>query len=132
MITNEIKDRILFDLTSQDKTSLDFSAIEMSQRLNIPFDIIVTVINHFIKIGFVRLPSWSKPSGGKIEVQVEAYDFANHGGYLVQEELLKANIQKLGLEIDVLEQELSPKGLESAEKIASISSAILSALSFFK
>ncbi|MEE0848235.1 MAG: hypothetical protein U0M63_01025 [Alistipes onderdonkii] len=132
MITTEIKDRILFDLTSRDSIVFHYSSVDIAQRLNLSCEVVTAVIKHFVKIGFIKLFRPDKPYAGDIEMQIEAYDFANRGGFLVQEELLKANIQKLGLEIDVLAKELSPKGLETAEKIATIGSSILSAIGMMR
>lgn len=67
-----------------------------------------------------------------IEIKGKAYDFYAHGGFTAQEELLKANINKLGYELDVLSKELEPKHLETANKLSSIAMAVLSALTLFK
>ena len=67
-----------------------------------------------------------------IEIKSKAYDLYAHGGFTAQEELLKANINKLGYEIEALSKELEPKHLEKAEKISSIAMAVLSALTLFK
>lgn len=67
-----------------------------------------------------------------IEIKSKAYDLYAHGGFTAQEELLKANINKLGYEIEALSKELEPKYLEKANHLASISMAVLSALTLFK
>ena len=46
----------------------------------------------------------------------------------MQEEILKGNIEKLGLEIDLLSKELSPDLLDKAQKLASFGNNILSVL----
>ncbi len=45
--------------------------------------------------------------------------------------LLKANIEKLGLELDKLAKDLAPEHLATAQKIATIGSAIMSAIGYF-
>ncbi|WP_298032095.1 hypothetical protein [uncultured Alistipes sp.] len=64
-------------------------------------------------------------------VSADAHDFYNRGGFAGQEMLLKANIEKLGLELDKLAKDLTPEHLASAEKIASIGAAIMSAIGYF-
>jgi len=46
--------------------------------------------------------------------------------------LLQAHIEKLVLEIDNLKKELTPKHLETANKIAAIAGSIATALGLFK
>ena len=58
---------------------------------------------------------------------MEAIDFHNRGGFVAQEELLKNNIEKLLKEIE----QLKPSFPEKAEKLATISNAILAAINLF-
>lgn len=62
-----------------------------------------------------------------IIVRADAFDFLGRGAFTIQEELLQKNIEKLLKEIDNLE----PSRSEQAERIASIASAIMTALGFF-
>ena len=48
--------------------------------------------------------------------------------FFVQEEILKGNIEKLGLKIDLLSKELAPDLIDKARKLASIENNILSTL----
>lgn len=56
----------------------------------------------------------------------------SHGGFTAEEELLKANLQKLDHELRILSDKLSPSLLETSNKISSIASCIVSALALFK
>lgn len=58
--------------------------------------------------------------------------FFSHGGFTVQEEILKANIQKLSDELDLLAKQLSPNLLEKATSISAIGASIATALGLFK
>ena len=72
------------------------------------------------------------PSGARITVDVKAHDMWAHGGFTAQEEILKANIEKLDLQLQYLTKQLGPDYLDTASKISSIGSAIMSALPLFK
>lgn len=60
---------------------------------------------------------------------IELHDFANKGGFAIQEEIFKANLDKLEFEIDLLRKQLSPDKLDSLNKISSIASALFGGLS---
>lgn len=128
MITSLMKDRVLSDLVHRRPYS--FSSSEMSQRLHMSERDISLIMSYFQELGFVRLLAGAQPSGGRIEVLIPAMDFFREGGFEVQDRLIRTNVQKLLLEVDVLKKELSPKALEAAEKITAIGSSILSALRF--
>ena len=49
--------------------------------------------------------NWPAP----LSRNAEAHDFFNRGGFAVQEEILIANLNKLGLELEALSKELGPK-----------------------
>ena len=71
--------------------------------------------------------------GGRIiEIKTAAHDFYNHGGFIAQEEILKANIQKLDDELELLAKQLSPNLLDKASKISALGANILSVLTYFK
>ena len=58
----------------------------------------------------------------------ELHDFAQKGGFVIQEEIFKANIEKLGFEIDNLRKQLAPDKLDTLNKISSIASALFGGL----
>ena len=126
MITPELKDRILSSLVN----------LGMSVHTDIhsdPADYGIdsytyqAILDQFEQKGYI---TQTKFLGGVIRIRItaDAHDFVGLGGFVGQEELLKANIQKLGLEIDLLCKELSPGLLEKAHKIAAIGQSILSVL----
>ena len=67
-----------------------------------------------------------------MRLNVEIYDFFNHGGFTAQEELLRANLEKLNLELLKLSKELEPSKLETINTITSVVSNIAAALGLFK
>lgn len=122
----ELKDLILNKFT---EIGMSFS-VELSEyanEFNTEQTVIAEILDQFERLVFLRQ---QKYMGDVILVNltIDAFDFVNRGGFLVQEELLKANIQKLGLEIDLLCKELSPNLLEKAHKISAIGASIASAI----
>lgn len=127
MVTIEHKDLILNDLTGRGAIQFAFDSSDISRRLGIDRQVVESIISHFQKLGFITLASWAGNSGGLVTVNVEAYDFARRGGFYAQEELLKGNIEKLGLEIDKLANDLSEKHLDTANKLFAFGRSILTA-----
>ncbi|WP_270544902.1 hypothetical protein [Butyricimonas paravirosa] len=83
------------------------------------------IFNQFCKFGFLSRGVIGSNSISVI-VNIEAHDFLSRGGFTAQEEILKANINKLGLELESLSKELEPKFAEKASTIMTIANNILS------
>ena len=65
-------------------------------------------------------------------MKAEISDFFNHGGFTAQEELLRANLEKLNLELLKLSKDLEPSVLEKANTITAIAGSVATALGLFK
>lgn len=129
MITPEIKDLLLSDLVSEPSMECTLDINKSAKRYGISQIQCDAIIRQFEKLGFIHvLKSYD---GYEVNITVDAHDFMQRGGFTGQEMLLKANIEKLGLEIDKLSKDLLPKQLETAGRIATIGSAILSSLKLF-
>ena len=130
LITPELKDRILNDLVNAGM-SLRVDTCSDAPDYEIDHYTYSAILDQFEQM---ELLSQTKTLGGFViaNISVNAHDFVRRGGFLVQEELIKGNIQKLGLEIDLLCKELSPNLLEKAQKITAIANAILSSINFMK
>ena len=59
---------------------------------------------------------------------IEIHDFANKGGFAIQDEIFKSNIEKLGFEIDHLRQQLGPQNLDTLNKLSAIAAALFGGL----
>ncbi|WP_417130160.1 hypothetical protein [Phocaeicola sp.] len=117
---NVPKTAFLEELADKDDPSKSFTENQL-----------VSIFSQFERMGLIS--GYANNSRTvEFEVLVEANDFYIHGGFQAQEEILKANIEKLSQELNLLSKQLSPDLLEKANKLAGISSAILSALSLFK
>ena len=129
MITPEIKDEILGQFIS---SGMRFT-INLKlhcHNFNIPFDEFDAILRQFEKLNLLKAQRYI---GGTahITLNAEAHDFFNRGGFAVQEEILKANLNKLGLELEALSKELGPKYLEKASTLTSLISSATSIIKFF-
>lgn len=131
MITPEIKDKVLcvivaskepvFDLTYEDV----FPEKEISKR---HFELILI---QFMENGLLRKAT-DCGSYFFISISANIYDFFNHGGFIAQEEILRANLQKLDYELTKLSQDIDPGLTDRVVKITGIAASIATALSLFK
>ena len=82
----------------------------------------------FQRLGFIEHLNLRRSNIAFI-LRTDAHDYAQKGGFVAQEEVFKANIDKLLLEIDNLKKQLRPDQLDTANKISGIASALLSGFS---
>lgn len=131
IITPKLKDELLGQIVNIGSMRAETNINSTAKELNTTSDIVEAIFDQFEEMGFL---TQQKFLGGNVLflIKANAHDFYNHGGFQAQEEILKANIEKLSQELDLLSKQLSPDLLEKANKLAGISSAILSALSLFK
>ena len=131
LITPKLKDEFLIDLLSNENMSFAMEVSECAEKFNTSKDIVEAIYDQFEGMGLLKQKAFS---GGGIFIQLttKAHDFYSHGGFTAQEELLKANIQKLSSELDLLAKQLSPNLPEKAASIASIGASIATALALFK
>lgn len=131
MITTELKDQILKDLTDLNSIRVQVFAEEEGDKLNIDMETYIAILDYFARLNLIKL---RKFKGGEmlITLTVEAFDLVRYGGFHAQEELLKNNIEKLNLEIQSLSKELSPSFKDRMKEITELSCSILSALTLFK
>lgn len=142
MITPKLKDKVLSCLCSEGmdfdthyqipKSSFLKELIDDEDKANsCTENELTSILSQFARLGFIS-GYFNNSTTIELEILVEAQDFYSHGGFQAQEEILKANIEKLGRELEVLAKELSPNHLDTANKLAGIGSAILAALPLFK
>lgn len=135
LITPEIKDNVLTDIISIDSDFIELTYDENALKYGISPNQFAMIIKQFIRMGFLENKGefMGGGSGGIfITTTLDAHDFLSHGGFYAQEEILKANINKLGLELETLSKELGSDFIEKANKISSIASNIVSFLNLTK
>ena len=88
-------------------------------------------MNQFEELGLIKKTDYV---GNKacIDIQIKAMDLYRHGGFTAEEELLRNNIEKLGMELDLLSKQLAPKFVEKASQLAQIGGAIMQGLTLFR
>ena len=131
IITPQIKDLVLADILSAEEPSFIFNYQDSKNEYGISPTYIDIILDQFVELGLIKL-TYLIGSKAKITIQAKAMDLQRHGGFTVEEELLKGNIEKLGLELDVLSKQLSPNYTEKATQIAHIASMVIQGLTLFK
>ena len=130
LITLQMKDLALEYLLSSNTLEIDIDNRSLYQYCGcLPFQVGL-ILEEFERLELLTRECTN--DGTTVTISAKAYDLHAHGGFTAQEELLKANINKLGYEIEALSKELEPKHLEKANQLASIAMAVLSALTLFK
>ncbi len=128
-ITPAVKDKVLFHL--RDNCPLEQMVYvptkELLAETETDFQTLRAVLYQFERFGFFKEVGVGRESTSII-MYIELHDFANKGGFAIQEEIFKANIEKLGFEIDNLRKQLSPDKLDTLNKISSIASALFGGL----
>ena len=128
-ITPAVKDKVLFHL--RDNCPLEQMVYVPTKELladtETDFETLRAVLYQFERFGFFKEVGVGRESTSII-MYIELHDFANKGGFAIQEEIFKANIEKLGFEIDNLRKQLSPDKLDTLNKISSIASALFGGL----
>jgi hypothetical protein len=66
-----------------------------------------------------------------IVIRADIYDFHRHGGFIVQEELLRANLEKLNYELLKLAEDIDPSAVRRIEIITGIAASVATALRLF-
>ncbi|GCB33938.1 hypothetical protein [Bacteroides faecalis] len=129
LITPKLKDSILRDFVISEDVPIDIEYDEFASKYSTSSDRLCMILEQFEAMNLIKLT----PCIGSCFIQVTAYAhyYISHGGFTAQEEILKANIEKLGLELETLSKQLEPNLLDKAEKIVSLGSNILNALNLF-
>lgn len=131
IITPKMKDSVLARLLSADDVYVFFDYTNSESDFGFKPEYMDLILNQFEEIGLIRKDDLIG-SQTNIHVQIKAMDLHLHGGFTAEEELLKVNIEKLGMELDVLSNQLSPNLAEKASQLAQIASAILQGFAMFK
>lgn len=125
MITSEMKDRVL-NLLVQSSVDMqcNFDMKYLAKSLDIGFNELDSIINQFESLGFCSV---TKCLGGHTYTvfTADAHDFLIRGGFFVQEEIFRKQIEKLLFEIE----SLKPSMLDKVETITTIAANIRT---FFK
>lgn len=136
MITAKLKDNVLIVICS---CELQYERVYTIKKLELLKEIpiecseneLTAILSQFARMGLISHYA-NNSSTIQICLLVEASDFLARGGFYAQEELLKANIEKLSAEIDLLAKKLQPNFLEEANRLATLGASIASVIGLFK
>lgn len=131
IITPEIKDKVLADLLSTDGPIFEIDYSTSESDYGIDTELVPLIFDEFADLGLIDVKHRIGGNVARITIKAKAMNLSRHGGFTAEEEILKGNIEKLGLELDVLSKQLTPNYAEKASQIAQISSAIMQALTLF-
>ena len=131
LITPKLKDDLLADLLSVESMNVQNNIRSCAKEFDTSSDIVEAIYDQFEEMGLLQQ---TKCLGGTIifRLRAKAHDFYSHGGFAAQEEILKANIQKLSDELDFLAKQLSPNLGEKAASLSTIAANIVAVLGLFK
>ena len=132
MITVADKDNLLSILVNESDDCLWHSSTSnLPERLGLKIGECIALLEYFKQKGLISTYQLSSLlcNDSQVEVTVKAFDLYRRHGFLAEEELFKANIEKLGWEIDHLRKQVTePQMLETIHKISAIGNSILSML----
>lgn len=130
MITIKDKDNLLSYILSQEKDCFVVEYKDVFPNNEIKEFEFHLLMEQFAQKGLLRSAK-RMSHGSYIRLSADIYDFHSHGGFAAQEELLRANIEKLSYELDELSKSSDPLVVDRASKIAGIASSIATVLGLF-
>lgn len=131
IITPEIKDKVLVVLLSANSPSFDLDYRDSKIDYGIEPLNVKLILDQFQDLDLIKV-TYMIGNRARIHISAKAMDLHRHGGFVGEEEILKSNLEKLGLELDTLSKNLMPDNIEKASKISQIASAIMQGLTLFQ
>lgn len=125
-----MKDKVLVDLLSADTPSFTLQYGNSKDVYGFEPYYVKLILDQFQEMGLIKITYFTR-YGAQVHVLAKAMDLHRHGGFVVEEEILKGNIEKLSLELEALSKQLSPNQLEKFSHIAQIASSIMQGLTLF-
>lgn len=129
MITPAIKDQVLSYLLAQKEIDIDVNFRDLYSKTGITYNFADMILKQFERMGLISYQGYM--GGCIVTLKAEIYDFFNHGGFTGQEEILRANLEKLNLELLKLAKDIEPSKLEAINAITSIAGSVATALGLF-
>ena len=124
MITPQMKDKVLSYIVKQELPRFMIRLDDLSVQLDIKPDYISLIIEQFKKMGLCEINETRgigfPPTAFIITLTANAYDANRNGGFVFQEEIMKANLLKLDMELNQLSNESSGVIWDRVQKIMSI------------
>lgn len=132
MITPKVKDKILEAIVSSKLPGMFLYYERLFPNHEISNDELRLILEQFVDNGLLKTLKLRTAGVYVAFPTADLFDFFNHGGFVAQEELLRANLEKLNLELLKLSKDIEPSKLETINTITSIAGNIATALELFK
>jgi len=127
MINNETKDRVLTALCNlQCFESMMFIDLkELLSETETTFGELQAILMQFQRLGFVSDVNMRHLSPQiLIVIYLEALEFYQKGGFQMQDEILRLNLEKLKLEVEQLSKDYPEKALTFSSILSNISTVL--------
>lgn len=127
MINNIVKDRVLTALCNlQCFESMIFIDLkELLSETDTTFNELQAILMQFQRLGFVSDVNMRHLSPQiLIVVYLEALEFYQKGGFQMQDEILRLNLEKLKLEVEQLSKDYPEKALTFSSILSNISTVL--------
>ena len=132
MITPAIKDQILMAIVSGNLPGIFLRYEQLFPNHEISNNELRLILDQFVVDGLLKTLQLRTVGVYVAFPTANLFDFFNHGGFTAQEELLRANLEKLNLELLKLSKDIEPSKLETISSITAIASSVATALGLFK
>ena len=128
-ITPSIKDKVLFYLQANCPLEqlVYIKTKELLTDTETDFETLRPILYQFERFGFLEELGVGHDNTCFIQ-RVDLHDYAHKGGFAIQDEIFKKEIEKLGFEVDNLIKQLGPDNLEKFSKLSTIAGTLLTAV----
>jgi len=127
MINNETKDRVLSSLCNLQcfESMIYIDLKELLSETDTTFNELQAILMQFQRLGFVSDVNMRHLSPQiLIVVYLEALEFHQKGGFQMQDEILRLNLEKLKLEVEQLSKDYPEKALTFSSILSNISTVL--------
>lgn len=127
MINNETKDRVLSSLCNLQcfESMIYIDLKELLSETDTTFNELQAILMQFQRLGFVSDVNMRHLSPQiLIVVYLEALEFYQKGGFQMQDEILRLNLEKLKLEVEQLSKDYPEKALTFSSILSNISTVL--------
>jgi hypothetical protein len=127
MINNIVKDRVLSSLCNLQcfESMIYIDLKELLSETDTTFNELQAILMQFQRLGFVSDVNMRHLSPQiLIVVYLEALEFYQKGGFQMQDEILRLNLEKLKLEVEQLSKDYPEKALTFSSILSNISTVL--------
>ena len=127
MINNIVKDRVLSSLCNLQcfESMIYIDLKELLSETDTTFNELQAILMQFQRLGFVSDVNMRHLSPQiLIVVYLEALEFYQKGGFQMQDEILRLNLEKLKLEVEQISKDYPEKALTFSSILSNISTVL--------